>query len=351
MAEPGYKDIEQLMNDDFSLLRKQADQVCREHYGNKVFLRGLIEFSNYCDMDCLYCGLRRSNKHVQRYRLEVPDILSIVKKGYNAHMRTFVLQSGEDPSYGINKLCELIKKIKIETNDEAAVTLSCGIRTKEEYKILKKAGADRYLIRFETSDSLLHVYLRNGITLKRRLQAIDDLKSCDFEIGSGFMVGLPGETKATMIRNALLCKELDLDMIGIGPFIPHHLTPLKYSVQSPIEQTLRLVSIIRLLLPEANIPATTSMGTLDPYGREKALQAGANVLMPNITPASYKKSYLLYPGKICLEENGFECINYLDPKIKSVGKEISFDIGYSKHFIKKGVYNAAKNERLETRNN
>jgi biotin synthase len=256
-------------------LVEKADNICRQNYGEKVFLRGLIEFSNYCDKDCLYCGIRNSNGKVERYRLSEDEIISAVKSGFDSGLKTFVLQSGEDDYFAVKKLCSIIEKIKNITAGKAALTLSCGIKTKNQFAELKSSGCDRYLIRFETSDENLHKYLRNGISLKRRLQALTDLKELGFEVGSGFMVGLPGETEQIRIENALLCLKFDFDMIGIGPFIPHPETPLSGSMQMPLEHAIKSVSLVRLLLPKVNIPATTAAGSLSKEGREKMLEAGA----------------------------------------------------------------------------
>ncbi|MBN2737952.1 MAG: [FeFe] hydrogenase H-cluster radical SAM maturase HydE [Spirochaetales bacterium] len=323
-------------------LCRQAEVLCRNTYGNKVYLRGLIEFSNYCVMDCLYCGIRKSHSAVKRYRLDHEMIMAIVRKGYEAGLRTFVLQGGEDPWYDEAYLCRLLENIKSLTRDQCAITLSCGIRPRHEYRAMKQAGADRYLMRFETADPELHQYLRGGVTLKQRLQALDDLKASGFEIGSGFMTGLPDEKPDSLIKNVSLCKELELDMVGIGPFIPHKATPLAGAKQKPLSEALYAVAMVRLLLPLANIPATTAMGTLEPDGRERALECGANVLMPNITPAEFKKEYLLYPDKICLEESGFECIGCLSLRCRGVNRELSFEIGHSQSFMNKGVYYADK---------
>ncbi len=309
-------------------LYTMADRVCRENYGGKVYLRGLIEFSNYCSQDCFYCGIRRSNAVVNRYRLDDDEIVSTVAEGYRYGFRTFVLQSGEDPFFTTERLCRLVGKIKSARGD-MAVTLSAGIRSRESFRALKQSGCDRYLIRFETSDPELHRYLRGGITLSRRLRALADLRDLGFEVGSGFMVGLPGETEEIRVKNALLCQEYGFDMVGIGPFIPHPGTPLAGAVQQPVELALRAVALVRLLLPQANLPATTAAGTLDADGREKMLSAGANVLMPNITPVRYKKDYLLYPNKICIEESGFECIDCLSDKVAFIDKELSFERGDS----------------------
>jgi len=318
-------------------LSVKANEICLKNYGNKVFLRGLIEFSNYCDKDCLYCGIRNSNGNVKRYRLTEDEIINAVTEGFKSGLKTFVLQSGEDEYFTIDKLAKIIEQIKTNTDGQAALTLSVGIKTKKEFNELKKAGADRYLLRFETSDEKLHSYLRNGISLKRRLQALTDLKDLDFEVGSGFMVGLPDETDNIRLNNLMLSQEFGFDMVGIGPFIPHQETPLKDAKQEPLELTIKMVSLLRMVLPFSNIPATTAAGSLSPEGREKMLSAGANVLMPNITPVGYKKDYLLYPGKICLDEDGFQCISCLDKRIKIVNKEISFGRGDSISYAKRNV--------------
>lgn len=309
-------------------LTNKADKVCRDNYGDKVFLRGLIEFSNYCRMNCLYCGIRKDNKKVNRYRLSNNEILDTIRYGYKNGIKTFVLQSGEDDFFTTKDICNLLDDIKSLFPD-VAVTLSCGVKKKSDYKDFKNSGADRYLLRFETSDRVLHNYLRSGFPFEKRIRALYDLKELGYETGSGFMVGLPQETEDIRIQNALLCHKLELDMVGIGPFIPHPDTPLKESIQQPIELTVRLTALIRLLLPKANIPATTAAGTLDKLGREKMLKAGANVLMPNLTPVTYKKDYLLYPNKICITEESESCISCLAKRVESVAKEISFERGDS----------------------
>ena len=321
--------IELYKNAPTEELTAKADEVCRSNYSNKVWLRGLIEFSNHCSMDCLYCGIRKSNDNVNRYRLDEKEIIETIKSGMAAGLKTFVLQSGEDPFFNNKRLCDLVEKIRNTVGSDLAITLSCGIKTKEEFNDLKTAGADRYLLRFETSDEKAHAYLRNGIPFKKRLKALYDLRELEYEVGSGYMLGLPGETEEIRIKNAMLCYDLKLDMIGIGPFIPHPDTPLYASVQAPIELTIRAVALLRLLLPVSNIPATTAAGSLDPVGREKMLRAGANVLMPNITPMKYKKNYLLYPNKICLDENGLECISCLSFRVQRIGKEIDLGRGDS----------------------
>jgi biotin synthase len=316
-------------NAPYAELLKKANEVCKNNYGNKVYLRGLIEFSNYCTEDCLYCGIRKSNYKVNRYRLTEDEIIKTVEEGYKSGLKTFVLQSGEDNYFTIKKLVSIITKIKSVTEGVAAITLSCGIKTKSQYKEIKSAGCDRYLMRFETSDKELYKYLKNGKFLERRLKALNELKELEFEVGSGFMVGLPGETEEIRINNAILCSQLQLNMVGIGPFIPHPDTPLKDCDISPIDLAVKSVALVRLLLPGANIPATTAAGSLSKDGREKMLFAGANVLMPNITPTVYKKDYLLYPGKICLDETGFQCIGCLSKRVATVNKELCYERGDS----------------------
>ncbi len=321
-------------NSSLAELKKAATDVCNKTYGNRVFLRGLIEFSNICHNDCLYCGIRRSNKKLKRYRLNSEEILSTVKSGINIGLKTFVLQSGESNALSVRKLAKITEKIK-SFNENVAITLSCGYFKKSDLKTLKNAGSDRYLIRFETADERLYSQLKNGEKLSKRIEMLHNLKELDYETGSGFMVGLPEETDEIMLNNLKLCKELELDMVGIGPFIPHPETPLKNARPQSIERTVRAVALLRLLLPFANIPATTAAGTLHQLGREKMLEAGANVLMPNITPVIYKKHYLLYPVKFCLDENGLECISCLKLRVKSAKKEVSLERGDSLSFIKK----------------
>lgn len=318
-------------------LMRRANAVCRETYGNEVFLRGLIEFTNYCALDCQFCGIRRSNDHATRYRLSVAQIVELARAGWDYGLRTFVLQGGEDPWFTADRITEVLEGIRRVTEGQGAVTLSVGIRPREVYARWKAAGADRYLMRFETSDPALYSTLKNGARLTDRLQALDHLRDLGFEVGSGYMVGLPGETEETRIANALLCHERDFDMVGIGPFIPHPDTPLARAPQQPIDLAVRAAALVRLLLPHANMPATTAAGSLDKQGREKMLAAGANVLMPNITPESVKKDYLLYPGKICLDESGFECINCLDIRTHLVDKTLSWARGNSVNATERGV--------------
>ncbi len=303
-------------------------RACTDQWqGKKVFLRGLIEVSNYCVQNCLYCGIRRDNQNVVRYRMEEEQILSLIREGFQRGFRTFVLQGGEDPQFPPIRLARLCKKIYSLTRGEAAITLSFGILPRSGYRLISLEGATRYLLRFETSDPVLHKWLRNGIPLSRRLKALEDIRWAGLEVGSGFMVGLPGETEETRIGNVLLAKELDIDMGGVGPFIPHPDTPLGSSPQVNLEPAIRSTALLRLALPGCNIPATTAAGSLEPRGRERMLEAGANVLMPNLTPQPFKKAYALYPGKICVEESGFECISCLSRRVAELGLELSWEQG------------------------
>ncbi len=317
-------------------LAAMGKKVCTEVHGREVLLRGLLEFTNYCSSNCLYCGIRRENKKVHRYRIEEAVLLEAVQTGFDRGLRTFVLQGGEDHRYRTDRICRLVEAIKIQTRGEAAVTLSCGMLSREEYRALVQAGADRYLIRFETSDPELHAYIRDGKTLKDRLQALENVRLAGFQTGSGFMLGLPGETADTRLENILLCQRLQLDMVGIGPFIPHPETPLKDARLHSIEEAVRGVALLRLALPETHIPATTAAGTLEPDGRERMINAGANVLMPNITQEDFKKDYLLYPGKICLDESGIQCIGCLSARVKPLDRELGFSRGDAPRIARMG---------------
>lgn len=315
--------LELYKKEDSTDLFKASWDVTTKYHGNNVYLRGLVEFTNKCVINCKYCGIRRDNKNVNRYSLDRQTIVNTCREGFEKGLRTFVLQGGEDKDISVSNLCDTVKEIKKATNNEAAVTLSFGARSLDEYKAMKDAGADRYLLRFETSDKHLYFKLR-GMPLKNRLKNLEDIRTSGLQVGSGYMTGLPGETEEIRINNALLCKKLDLDMVGIGPFIPSDETPLAGSPQEPIEYAIKGTALLRLLLPKAHIPATTAAGSLKPTGREDMIKAGANVMMPNMTPVSVKKDYLLYPGKICLDDSGPQCIGCMGMRVKSVGREINF---------------------------
>ena len=296
--------------------------------GNTILLRGLIEFTNHCSCNCRYCGIRSGNHAIRRYRLTEEEILSLVARGRELQLSTFVLQGGEDQDWHTDRICRLVESIKAFTGPEAAVTLSCGNRSPAEYRSMADAGADRYLIRFETSDPELYAQLHNGQSLAERLDAVRAVQAAGLQTGSGFMTGLPGQTPETELNNILLSQELGLDMVGVGPFIPHQQTPLADATQQSLDATIRATALLRLALPAAHLPATTSAGSLAPDGREQMIAAGANVLMPNITTKEVREDYALYPGKICLDETDIEgAVQGLVPSLAALGKSLSFARG------------------------
>ncbi|WP_136797347.1 [FeFe] hydrogenase H-cluster radical SAM maturase HydE [Desulfosediminicola ganghwensis] len=302
--------------------------TCQQTMGKSVLLRGLIEFTNHCNCNCLYCGIRRGNQAIRRYRLAEEEILALVARGRELQLSTFVLQGGEDPEWHTDRICRLVERIKAFTGPAAAVTLSCGNRTPAEYRSMASAGADRYLIRFETSDPELYARLHYGQSLAERLDAVRAVQAAGLQTGSGFMTGLPGQTPETELNNIQLSQELELDMVGVGPFIPHQQTPLASSRQQGLEATIRATALLRLALPQAHLPATTSAGSLAADGREQMIAAGANVLMPNITTKDFRKDYALYPGKICLDETDIEgAVQGLVPTLATLGKKLSFTRG------------------------
>lgn len=309
------------------ILFKEADRVRREVYGDKVYLRGLIEFTNCCKNDCYYCGIRRSNKNADRYRLNKDIIMECCKEGYRLGYRTFVLQGGEDPYFTDDKLCDIVSSIHSEYPD-CAVTLSAGERSRESYQRLYDCGARRYLLRHETADDELYRRLHpECMSLKNRKECLFNLKDIGYQVGAGFMVGAPYQTTAHIVKDLRFMQELLPDMIGIGPFIHHDETPFKDFSDGSYRLTLRLISVIRLMFPYALIPATTALGTIDPAGREAGLKAGANVVMPNLSPVSVRKKYDLYENKICTGEESAQCRNCLEKRVESAGYRIVTDRG------------------------
>ena len=309
------------------LLARLADTQRREIYSDKVFIRGLIEISNFCKNDCLYCGIRRSNQKCERYRLTKEDILECAKEGYSLGFRTFVLQGGEDAYYTDNVLCGIITKIK-SLYPDCAVTLSLGERSKLSYKRLFDAGADRYLLRHETADSehygLLHP---SNLTLENRIKCLYDLRETGFQVGCGFMVGSPYQTTAHIAKDLKFIEEFKPDMCGIGPFIPHSDTPFADMKAGTVELTCFLLSIIRLIYPPVLLPATTALGTIDNNGREKGILAGANVVMPNLSPLAVRKKYSLYNNKISTGSESAQCKAKLEQKIICIGYRVVTERG------------------------
>lgn len=302
-----------------------ADKIRHDNVGDEVHLRGLIEFSNICKRTCKYCGLRCENKDLDRYRIEPDDIVLYAKKAVEMGYKTIVLQSGEDNFYGKDVLCDVIKRIK---ELDVALTLSVGERSFEDYKAFKKAGADRYLIRIETTDQNLYSQMHPNMDFANRVRCLRDLKELGYEVGSGCLVGLPNQTIESLADDILFFKDIGADMIGIGPFIPHPHTPLKDAKAGDFTLALKVMALTRLVLKDINIPATTAMETLNPRGRIIALQSGANVVMPNVTTTEYRAKYEIYPGKICINENPTQCRGCIEGKIKSIGRTIAQDKGF-----------------------
>lgn len=304
-----------------------SDKVRRERYGDQVYLRGLIEFTNFCKNNCLYCGLRRENRNVSRYRLSKEEILSCCEEGYSLGYRTFVLQGGEDPFFTDDKMVDIISSIRARFSD-CAITLSIGEKDRESYQRYFDAGANRYLLRHETADEAHYQKLHpDSMSLKKRKECLFTLKEIGYQVGSGFMVGSPYQTAESLLSDLRFLQELSPDMIGIGPFIPHHDTPLKDFEGGTVELTLRMIAILRLMFPYALIPSTTALGTIDPHGREKGLKAGANVVMPNLSPVSVRKKYEIYDDKICTGEESAQCRDSLEQKVKAAGYRVVTDRG------------------------
>jgi len=305
----------------------QADIKRREIYGDEVYIRGLIEFTNYCKNNCFYCGIRNGNKCIQRYRMSPDEIIKACDTGYELGFRTFVLQGGEDPFFTDEKICEIVSEIR-KRFTECAITLSIGEKGKESYKKYFDAGANRYLLRHETASENHYEKLHPlDMKLQNRKQCLFDLKEIGYQVGAGFMVGSPFQTLNDIISDLRFLQELKPDMVGIGPFISHKDTPFNQYDNGSLELTLRLISIIRLILPHALIPATTALGTIHKNGRELGLQAGANVVMPNLSPRDVRDKYMLYDNKICLGEESAECRNCLERKVSAVGYRIVTDVG------------------------
>lgn len=300
-------------------LSEEAVKLRNQHYGDKVFTRGLIEFTNYCRNNCYYCGIRRDNRNIGRYRLDCGEILECCRDGYALGYRTFVLQGGEDPYYTDSRMAEIIREIKKNFPD-CAVTLSIGEKSYESYKLFREAGADRYLLRHETADDSLYSSLHpDEMKLETRRQCLYDLKKLGYQVGAGFMVGPPGQKLEHLAKDLVFLQELHPQMVGIGPFIPHHDTVYADKEAGSVELTLFLLSVVRIMLPKVMLPATTALGTMDPVGREKGLNAGANVVMPNLSPVKNRKMYELYDNKICTGEEAAECRGCLGMRVEAAG--------------------------------
>lgn len=313
-------EIKELFSGDYDLeLIQEADCVRRKNYGTDVFIRGLIEFTNYCKNNCYYCGIRCANGDTVRYRLSKNDILSCAERGYKLGFRTFVLQGGEDSFFDDKCLCDVVWSLKTRYSD-CAVTLSVGERSKDSYKALYSAGADRYLLRHETADAEHYGKLHPKImSLENRKRCLFDLKDIGYQVGTGMMVGSPFQTADCIVKDLEFMKELSPDMIGIGPFVHHKETPFAAYDSGSVDMTVRLIAILRLMFPYALIPATTALGTLDPHGREKGLMAGANVVMPNLSPSDVRDLYKLYDDKLCTGDEAAEAVHEMIRRIDTAG--------------------------------
>lgn len=306
-----------------SLAREEVVKI----YGNGVFPRGLVEFTNYCKNNCYYCGIQGSNQHANRYRLSKDEILSACENGYQLGYRSFVLQGGEDPHYSDDVMVPIVSEIRKRYQD-CAITLSLGERSKESYQKLYDAGADRYLLRHEAATPELYQKLHpESLSLENRIQCLWNLKEIGYAVGTGFMVGAPYQTVENLVDDLLFIQKLDPQMVGIGPFVPHHDTKFKDYPSGTVELTTYLTSILRLMNPHLLLPATTALGTIDPRGREKGILAGANVVMPNLSPVAVRKDYSLYDNKICTGEEAAECAGCLGRRLASIDYELVFTRG------------------------
>lgn len=304
-----------------------ADKLRRQYYGDKVYIRGLIEFTNYCKNNCYYCGIRAGNSLAERYRLSQEEILVCCAEGYRLGFRTFVLQGGEDLYFTDDNICSIVSAIRRQHPD-CAITLSIGEKSRASYQAYFDAGANRYLLRHETADAEHYAKLHPAsMSLENRKRCLFDLKEIGYQVGSGFMVGSPYQTPQTLLSDLRFLQQLQPDMIGIGPYITHEHTPFKDRPSGTLEQTLRLLSMLRLLFPYALLPSTTALGTIHPEGRELGLKAGGNVVMPNLSPVGVRKKYELYTNKICTGEEAAQCRGCLEARVRMAGYNIVTDIG------------------------
>lgn len=324
-------ELEELLTTDdeqgIEYLHSLARTTAHEVYGNAVYIRGLIEFTNYCRNDCLYCGIRRSNTNADRYRLSTEQIMECCRSGYELGFRTFVLQGGEDPYFTDERICAVVSGIR-EKYSDCAITLSIGEKTKESYQKYFDAGANRYLLRHETADDEHYRRLHpREMSLSNRKQCLWNLKEIGYQVGCGFMVGSPYQTVKTLYSDIQFIRELNPHMVGIGPFIPQHDTPFAKMKAGTMKETLRLLSVIRLICPRVLLPSTTALGTIHPQGREKGILSGANVVMPNLSPVSVRKKYELYDNKICTGDEAAECRSCMERRMEEIGCRVVISRG------------------------
>ena len=326
LSDSGLKELIESGAHD-AALRQAADEVRRAHYGDAVYLRGLIEFTSYCKNNCYYCGLRAGNAAAERYRLSKAEILACCEEGYALGYRTFVLQGGEDPYYTDDMICEIVAEIRARYPD-CAITLSIGEKPRESYERYFRAGANRYLLRHETADAAHYGRLHpDSMSAENRRRCLYDLKEIGYQVGSGFMVGAPYQTTQNLIADLRFLQELQPDMIGIGPYITHKDTPFRDRQSGSAALSLRMLSILRLMFPYALLPATTALGTIHPSGRELGLQAGGNVVMPNLSPVAVREKYAIYDNKICTGEESAQCRRCLERRVERAGYRIVTDRG------------------------
>lgn len=324
--------LENYSKEAAKLLAQRANEVRLKNYGDKVYLRGLVEFTNYCHRHCKYCGIRSENKKVSRYRLLEGEIIDCINRGYELGYRTVVLQGGEDVYYTDDKLVALLERIK-DKWPEIAITLSIGEKSYAAYKRYFEAGAERYLLRHETASDALYKSLHPHMSYENRMRCLSDLKDIGYQVGTGFIVGLPGQTAAHLVQDLMFIKAFKPHMVGIGPFMPQKDTPLGTMPAGTADMTTYLISILRLLQGDLLLPATTSLGSIDPLGREKGLKAGANVVMPNLSPVEVREKYALYDGKVCTGDEAAQCRRCIEKRIEQAGYKVDMGRGDHKKFI------------------
>ena len=319
--------ISSFSDEDRAYAAEIARKITDEKFGRKIYIRGIVEFSNICKNDCIYCGIRKSNTNVERYRLTKEQILNCCDKGYGYGFRTFVLQSGEDKFFTADKIAEIISEIKA-AHPDCAVTVSMGEMSRTDYEKMFAAGADRYLLRHETADKSHYEKLHpSDMSWKNRMNCLEELKDIGYQTGCGMMIGSPFQTAQCLAEDMIFMGKFKPHMIGLGPFIPHKDTPFADHKQGSLELTLFMLSLCRIMLPNVLLPATTALGTIDPKGREMGVMAGANVVMPNLSPLNVRKKYLLYDNKICTGDESAQCISCMQRRMESIGCKIEISRG------------------------